>query len=139
MRKLLLLLLLLIPTTAYSLQLFVVEADWCPSCRAWQAEVQPHYTPELESYLPLMEINITHGIIENLDYIQYYRDGKIKKLYATPTFFIWDEENKREIVRWVGYIDADHWFSMLEKAMDVAENSIKDCEEHNVCKSFNLN
>lgn len=138
LRKLLFLLLLLTPVAANGLQLFVVEADWCPACHAWKAEVKPHYTPDQEIYLPLIEINITHGIIENVDYAQYYREGRIERLYATPTFFIWDEKNKWEVVRWAGYGAAESWFLMLQKAIQVAKQSIKDCEEFNICEHINL-
>lgn len=136
--KLLFILLLLIPTSVKSYQLFVVEADWCPACYAWKKETLPFYTPDLDLYLPLVEINITHGIIENVDYAQYYREGRIERLYATPTFFIWDEKKKWEIVRWTGYGNPDSWFLMLQKAIQVAKESIERCEKLNICEHINL-
>ena len=135
MKKFLFALLLLVATPVQALELLVVTANWCPVCARWVAEV-PEFYDDID--LPLVKIDITAGIIENQEYLDHYWEGNIKRLYAVPTFIIWDEVNKREIVRWAGYQSEENWYEMLERAKLKADISIIDCEAVGHCESFNL-
>ena len=135
MKKFLFALLLLVATPVQALELLVVTANWCPVCARWVAEV-PEFYDDID--LPLVKIDITDGIIANREYLEHYWEGNIKRLYAVPTFIIWDEVNKRELVRWAGYQSEEHWYEMLERAKVKADISIIDCEAVGHCESFNL-
>ena len=135
MKKFLFALLLLVATPVQALELLVVTANWCPVCARWVAEV-PEFYDDID--LPLVKIDITDGIIANREYLEHYWEGNIKRLYAVPTFIIWDEVNKRELVRWAGYQSEEHWYEMLERAKLKADISIIDCEAVGHCESFNL-
>jgi len=62
----------------------------------------------------------------------------IARLYGVPAFIIWDEVNKREIVRWVGYVSVAHFNDMLERAKVVAINNIEKCKNFNICVPSNI-
>ena len=135
MKKFLFVLLLLVAMPAQALELLVVTANWCPVCARWIDEV-PEFYDDID--LPMIKIDITDGIISNREYLEHYWEGNIKRLYAVPTFIIWDEVNKRELVRWAGYQSEEHWYEMLERAKLKADISIIDCEAVGHCESFNL-
>jgi len=120
---------------AQALELLVVTANWCPVCARWIDEI-PKFYDDID--LPMIKIDITNGIIANQEYLEHYWEGNIKSLYAVPTFIIWDEVNKREIVRWAGYQSEEQWYEMLERAKLKADISIIDCEATGLCESFNL-
>ena len=135
MKKLLLIFLLLFAMPAQALELLVVTANWCPICARWLSEV-PEFYDDID--LPMVKIDITTGIISNQEYLEHYWEGNIKRLYAVPTFIIWDEVNKREIVRWAGYQSEEQWYEMLKRAKLKAEQSIIDCEATGLCNNFHL-
>ena len=135
MKKFLFILLLLVAMPAQALELLVVTANWCPICARWLSEV-PEFYDDID--LPMVKIDITNGIIENQEYLEHYWEGNIKRLYAVPTFIIWDEVNKRELVRWAGYQSEEQWYEMLERAKLKAQQSIEDCQNLNICEPHNL-
>ena len=135
MKKLLLVFLLLFAIPAQALELLVVTANWCPICARWIAEV-PEFYDDID--LPMVKIDITTGIITNQKYLEHYWEGNIERLYAVPTFIIWDEVNKREIVRWAGYQSEEQWYEMLQRAKLKAQQSIIDCEAIGLCDNFQL-
>ena len=127
--------LLCAPLQVSALQLLFVSTDWCPVCHRVDTEVVPTYQ---SSDLPFIKIDITTGIIENKEYANAYRNGEIARLYGVPEFIIWDEVNKREIVRWVGYVSVAHFNDMLERAKVVAINNIEKCKNFNICVPSNI-
>jgi len=135
MKKFLFVFLLLFAIPAQALELLVVTANWCPICARWIAEV-PEFYDDID--LPMVKIDVSTGIITNQKYLEHYWEGNIKRLYAVPTFIIWDEVNKREIVRWAGYQSEEQWYEMLERAKLKAEQSIIDCEAIGLCDNFQL-
>jgi len=127
--------LLCVPLQVSALQFLFVSTDWCPVCHRVNTEVVPTYQ---SSDLPFIKIDITTGIIENKEYANAYRNGVIARLYGVPAFIIWDEVNKREIVRWVGYVSVAHFNDMLERAKVVAINNIEKCKNFNICVPSNI-
>ena len=133
MKKLLLILCLcLMPSVANAYQLLAITTDWCPVCKMFKEELVPNYNSDT----PLIEIDITSG--KNLPkwYSEAYRGGIIKRLVGVPTFIIWDEEDKRELVRWVGYISEESFYDMLDNALRLAPVNRERCRVHNVCKPW---
>jgi hypothetical protein len=118
-------------------QLIAVVVDWCPYCNKWAEEVVPLY----DDIIPLVIVNITseQGMPEW--YKKAYYTGRIEQLYSIPAFIIWDTEAKTELVRWTGYGGVDHFYQMLDKAINKAIEKQVLCsdtsalERHRVCKA----
>lgn len=135
LKKLLFILLLLLPLNSFGLQLLYVGATWCPACLVIKNEILPFYN---DVDLPIVQIDITTGIIANEEYRTYYGNGTIARLYGIPAFIIWDEVNKRELVRWVGYASKEHFYDMLNRAKLIAERNIERCKIFNICLPNNI-
>ena len=106
----------LIKPEAPGLRLIAVVVDWCPYCNQWQEEVVPSY-----NNIVLLEIiNTTSG--KNIP--QWYKKAlklkNVSKLRGIPAFIIWDDETEAELIRWVGYGGSDHFYQMLDKAINKA-------------------
>ena len=98
-------LLLSLPLKAYELLMFSVS--WCSYCIAFHEQVAPTYNDtEYAKILPLIIIDAEH-IPEW--FTELYKKGDIKKIRGTPTFIIWDEKEKVEVDRIVGY-NGKEWF-----------------------------
>lgn len=136
MKKLLLIFVLfLMPTIANpesimnpnesGLKLVAVVVDWCPYCNKWQEEVVPSYN----NIVPLVIINATSG--KNIP--QWYKKAlklkKVSKLRGIPAFIIWDDETEVELIRWVGYGGSDHFYQMLDKAINKALEKQQLCDK----------
>ena len=132
MKKLLLIFVLfLLPSVAtpklpYSgVTLVAVVVDWCPYCNKWAEEVVPSYN----NIVPLVIVNTTSG--QNIP--QWYKKAlklkKISKLRSIPAFIIWDDEAEVELIRWVGYGGPDHFYQMLDKAINKAITKQVLCNE----------
>ena len=118
-------------------QLIAITTDWCPVCKQFKKEVLPRYKADLTSTnIPLIEIDITKGKSLPLWYKEAYRKSAIKRLFGVPTFVIWDSDDKRELVRWVGYISEENFYDMLDNALRLAPINKERCEVHNVCKPW---
>ena len=136
MKKLLLILclcLILIPSAANAYQLLAITTDWCPICKTFKEELLPNYNNE---DVQLIEVDITRGNSLPPWYRDAYRDGIIKRLYGVPTFILWDDEDKRELVRWAGYIGEENFYAMLDNALRLAPINRKRCRIHNVCSPW---
>ena len=128
------LLFLSLPLKAYELLMFSIKS--CHYCIAFMEQVEPEYhDTEYAETLPLTIIDAKD--IPEWFHIAYDK-GDIKKIKGTPTFIIWDEVNKRELVRWAGYQSEENWYEMLERAKLIANRSIIDCEATSLCENFNL-
>ena len=132
MKKLLLIFVLfLLPSIANpklpdsSITLVAVVVDWCPYCNKWQEEVVPSYN----NIVPLVIINTTSG--KNIP--QWYKKAlklkKVSKLRGIPAFIIWDIETEAELIRWAGYGGSDHFYQMLDKAINKALEKQQLCSE----------
>tara|TARA_B100001245_G_C22776133_1_gene375005 strand:- start:298 stop:765 length:468 start_codon:yes stop_codon:yes gene_type:complete len=115
----------LIKPEAPGLQLIAVLVDWCPYCNKWTEEVVPSYS----NIVPLVIINATSG--NNIP--QWYKKAlklkKVSKLRGIPAFIIWDTEAEVELVRWVGYGGGEHFYEMLDKAINKALEKRHLCSE----------
>ena len=91
--------------SAYELLMFSV--DWCGYCKEFHKEITPEYNDtEYAKTLPLT-------VIDAMDQPEWFKAalgrGDIKSIRGTPTFIIWDEKQKMEIDRIVGY-NGKEWF-----------------------------
>jgi len=98
------------------LKLIAVVVDWCPYCQKWQDEVLPEFNHWIEADV----IDAT----SNKNTPQWYKKAlklkKVSKLRGIPAFIIWDIEAEKELIRWVGYGGSDHFYQMLDKAVNKA-------------------
>ena len=99
------LLLLSLPLKAYELLMFSVSN--CIYCIKFNEEVKPYYNKT--TYAKTLPLTI----IDNADIPEWfhiaYAEGRIEPIKGTPTFIIWDEVNKIEVNRFVGY-NGKEWF-----------------------------
>ena len=99
------LLLLSLPLKAYELLMFSVSN--CIYCIKFNEEVAPYYNKT--TYAKTLPLTI----IDNADIPEWfhiaYAEGRIEPIKGTPTFIIWDEVNKIEVNRFVGY-NGKEWF-----------------------------
>jgi|TARA_Y100000310_G_scaffold223510_1_gene225401 hypothetical protein len=125
------------------LKLIAVVVDWCPYCHKWQEEVLPAFNHWIEAEV----VNVTSG--RNLPrwYKNAYDNGTIERLYGIPAFIIWDIEAERELVRWVGYGGKDHFYEILDKAINKALEKQVQCghitsalerRSAGICKAENI-
>jgi len=103
------LLLLSLPVKAYELLMFSVS--WCGYCTAFHEQVAPTYKDsEYAENLPLIIINADDYPLHIPEWFATaYERGDIKPITGTPTFILWDEKQKVEIDRLVGYFGKE-WF-----------------------------
>ena len=103
------LLLLSLPVKAYELLMFSVS--WCGYCTAFHEQVVPTYKDsEYAENLPLIIINADDYPLHVPEWVATaYEKGDIKPITGTPTFILWDEKQKVEIDRLVGYFGKE-WF-----------------------------
>ena len=82
---------------AYSLELLMINSKSCTYCKYFLSEVAPEYNL---SGLPLV-------IIDDFDrpkwFSKAYKKKQIKPYRGTPIFIIWNEIEKNEIGRIIGY------------------------------------
>ena len=107
------------------LKLIAVVVDWCPYCQKWQDEVLPEFNHWIEADV----IDAT----SNKNTPQWYKKAlklkKVSKLRGIPAFIIWDIEAEKELIRWVGYGGSDHFYQMLDKAINKALEKQQLCSE----------
>ena len=76
--------------------------------------------PEFNHWIEADVIDAT----SNKNTPQWYKKAlklkKVSKLRGIPAFIIWDIEAEKELIRWVGYGGSDHFYQMLDKAVNKA-------------------
>ena len=93
----------------FSLELIMINSENCVYCKKFLSEVEPEYNI---SELPLV-------IIDNYNLPKWfkkaYKQKKIKPYRGTPTFIIWEETEKYEIDRIIGYLGKDRFYNQLKE------------------------
>ena len=107
------------------LKLIAVVVDWCPYCQKWQDEVLPEFNHWIEADV----IDATSYKNTPQWYIKALKLKKVSKLRGIPAFIIWDIEAEKELIRWVGYGGSDHFYQMLDKAINKALEKQQLCSE----------
>lgn len=98
----------LLPTSAPSAELVMLEQPGCAWCQRWHREIGPAYpnTPEGRR-APLRRIDITRPWPQDLDEVRFDR--------LTPTFIL--IENDREVARLRGYPGDNFFWPLLDEML----------------------
>ena len=94
---------------AYAFELLMFNNKYCIYCKKFLKEVSSEYNI---SHLPLIIIEEDN---EPEWFITAYIEKRIKPIRATPTFILWDEFEKNEVDRIVGYGDKDLFYNQLQE------------------------
>ena len=101
---------------SYSLELLMINSKSCTYCKYFLSEVAPEYNL---SGLPLV-------IIDDFDrpkwFSKAYKEKQIKPYRGTPTFIIWNEIEKNEIGRIIGYTGKDNFYRDLKDQLNIFMN-----------------
>ena len=119
------LLLLSLPVKAYELLMF--SHSPCGFCRAFLEEVAPTYKDsEYAEQFPLIIISVDDYPLHVPEwFVTAYEKGDIKPINATPTFILWDEKQKVEIDRLVGYFGKEWFYDRIEyKTYDLIDTTL---------------
>ena len=102
---------------AYSLELIMINSKSCTYCKYFLSEVAPEYNL---SGLPLV-------IIDDFDrpkwFSKAYKEKQIKPYRGTPIFIIWNEIEKNEIGRIIGYRGKDNFYRNLKDQLNIFINN----------------
>ena len=89
----------------------MINSKSCGYCKQFLSEVFPEFNI---SKFPII-------IIDDEDKPEWFfkalKENRIKPYRGTPYFIIWDEIEKYEINRIVGYLDRDTFYRDLEKKL----------------------
>ena len=96
---------------AYAFELLMFNNKYCIYCKKFLREVSSEYNI---SDLPLIIIEEDN---EPEWFITAYKEKRIKPIRATPTFILWDEFEKYEVDRIVGYGGKDWFYYQLKEIL----------------------
>jgi len=96
---------------AYAFELLMFNNKYCIYCKKFLREVGSEYNI---SDLPLIIIDEDN---EPEWFITAYIEKRIKPIRATPTFILWDEFEKYELDRIVGYGGKDWFYYQLKEIL----------------------
>ena len=111
--------LVLFASQALARELLVLSGERSQNSKRWQEEVLPEYSnSESGKSLPARVITI-----EGDQFPQWLgeamEDGRMGEVIGTPTFIIWDTENKAELGRVEGYTQKSAFLSQLNEALEL--------------------
>ena len=95
----------------YAFELLMFNNKHCTFCNKFLEEVGPEYNI---SDLPLIIIDEDN---KPEWFIMAYKEKRIKPIRATPTFILWDEFEKYEVDRIVGYGGKDWFYNKLKEIL----------------------
>ena len=127
MKKFILLISILFPLITVPVlanELLVLSGDKSQNSKRWQEEVLPEYTStENGKTLPAKIVKV-QGANFPVWFSEAMEDGRAGEILGTPTFIIWDEENKKELGRVEGYTKKSKFYSQLNEAMAMVEKGL---------------
>ena len=116
-----LLLLTFLTHTGFARELLVLSGEKSQSSKRWQEEVLPEYeTSTLGKSLPVKIVPVQGKLFPEW-MAKALDEGRVDKIFGTPTFIIWDPEKEKEIGRIEGYTQKTRFFSQLNEAMSLIE------------------
>ncbi|GJL77357.1 MAG: hypothetical protein NPINA01_03460 [Nitrospinaceae bacterium] len=97
-------------------ELLVVSGETSKNSKRWKEEVLPEYpNSEVGKNLPAKIV-----AVQGRDFPEWLakamEEGRVGEIIGTPTFIIWDEENKAELGRVEGYTQKPRFYSQLSEA-----------------------
>ena len=116
MKKLLLtLLFILFAFPVYALELLMAHNPDCGICQKFIKEVAVDYNDsEIAKRLPLVIISVYD---QPEWFKEAYAENRIKPIRGTPTFILWNEFEKYEVDRIVGYGGKDWFYNKLKQIL----------------------
>lgn len=98
-------------------ELRVLSGEKSQNSQKWQEEVLPEYAAsDPGKNLPANVIAIQgNNFPEWLN--EALQDGRVGEIIGTPTFIIWDVENKKELGRVEGYTQKPRFYDQLNEAL----------------------
>ncbi len=96
---------------AYAFELLMFNNKYCIYCKKFLKEISSEYNI---SDLPLIIIEENN---EPEWFITAYTEKRIKPIRATPTFILWDELEKIEVDRILGYGGKDWFYYQLKEIL----------------------
>ena len=116
-----LLLLTFLTHTGLARELLVLSGEKSQNSKRWQEEVLPEYeTSTLRKNLPVKIVPVQGKLFPEW-MAKALDEGRVDKIFGTPTFIIWDPEKEKEIGRIEGYTQKPRFFSQLNEAMSLIE------------------
>ena len=95
----------------YAFELLMFNNKHCIFCNKFLEEVAPEYNI---SDLPLIIIDEDN---KPEWFIMAYKEKRIKPIRGTPTFILWNEFEKYEVDRIVGYGGKDWFYNKLKEIL----------------------
>ena len=111
---------LMINTNAYSLELIMISTKSCVYCKKFLKDVGLKYN------IPQLPIVIVDDYDRPKWFIKAYKKKQIKPYRGVPIFIIWNEKEKKEIDRIVGYLGKERFYNDLQKIFVRIVNEKKD-------------
>ena len=110
---------------ALAYELLVLSGERSKNSKRWQEEVLPEYkSSDIGKTIPLKEIVVLRGA----DFPNWLNEAiqkdEVGEIIGTPTFLIWDQENKTEAGRVEGYTQKDRFFSQMNEALAQIEQGM---------------
>ena len=105
-------------------ELLVLSGDKSQNSKKWKEEVFPEYGlseagKKLRAKIILIQGNrFPQWLGEAME------DRRVGEIHGTPTFIIWDAENKREVGRVEGYTRKPRFYSQLNEALAMIEQGL---------------
>lgn len=117
-------LLITFSSQALAKELLVLSGEKSQNSKKWKEEVFPEYpNSEVGKNLPAKIV-----VIQGSNFPQWLtkamEDGRVGEIVGTPTFIIWDEENKKEVGRVEGYTQKPKFYSQLNEAMMMVDKGM---------------
>ena len=106
---------------ARAYELMVLSGKTSQNSQRWEEEILPEY-PNSESgknlpvkVVPIQGAQLPQWLNEAL------AEGRVGEIFGTPTFIIWDRDNKKEVGRVQGYTEKPRFYSQLNEALAMIE------------------
>jgi hypothetical protein len=109
--------LVLFASQALAKELLVLSGEKSQNSERWKKEVLPEYPKsEVGKNLPAKIV-----VIQGNNFPEWLakamEENRVGEIVGTPTFIIWDEDNKNEMGRVEGYTQKHIFYSQLSEAM----------------------
>ena len=105
-------------------ELLVLSGDNSQNSKRWQEEVLPGYeVSDLGKTLPAKIITIQKATFPDW-FNEALANGRAGEIIGTPTFIIWDAENKKELGRVEGYTEKPKFYTQLNETLEMVTKGI---------------
>ena len=106
----------------FAYDLLVLSGDKSQNSKRWHKEVFPEYKKSnLGKNLPIKIVPVKEKLFPEW-FAQALDDGRVGEILGTPTFLIWDPNEKKEVGRIEGYTQKSRFFSQLTEAIDLVKH-----------------